>query len=184
MPFLRSRVAALVVGWAVVLGAVGAPDATAATKYSACGLLVAAEMQAVLRNAVSQTEEDDLDGPFRGEVLSECSWSTGNESATVTVNVTRGPRTAQERADYLKWMRSGVEKMARDGWSLQERVIGGVACLTLRAPAGRADAPNFSACHGEKGGLVYSISIRGVGLQITMEQVKSLADKVAARIRA
>jgi hypothetical protein len=66
---------------------------------------------------------------------------------------------------------------------LQERAVGGVACLALRAPAGRADASNFVACSAEKSGLAYSISIRGVGLQTSMEQVKSLMDKVAARIR-
>lgn len=188
MSSLFLRCVAFVIGWAVASGTVGAAEVAAATKYKVCTLLTAAEVEAVLKRKISRTDERDVlinEGLYKGEVMSNCSWAAGSGVATVqaTLLVTRAPRTPQERAEYLKILNSATEELKQQGWTTQGKEFGGVACDLWRAPAGSSNLPDIVACAAEKGGLAFSISVLGGGLQITMEQVKSLVDKVASRIR-
>lgn len=189
MPSRFLRCAAFVIAWAVASSTMGAAEVAAATKYKVCTLLTAAEVEAVLKRKLSRTDEGDVlisEGLYKGEVMSNCSWTAGAGTATAvtaSLAVTRAPRTPQERAEHLKIMNSATEGLKQQGWSTQAKEFGGVDCDLWRPPAGTSDLPTIVGCAAEKGGLAFSISIMGGGLQITMEQVKSLVEKAASRIR-
>lgn len=174
----------LVLGLAVAVDLLGAAGVAAASKYKACSLLTTAEVEAVLKRKVSKTEEGDAtisEGSYKGEVVSSCQWIADQTFAWLSIM--RGPRTPQERAEGLAILKDTFETLKKQGWSIQEKEFGGVGCTTGRAPAGTSGNPNFAGCAAEKGGLAFSIGIMGPGVQVSMEQVKSLADKAASRIR-
>ncbi len=179
----------LVVGLAAAVGLLGAAGVAAASKYKACSLLTAAEVEAVLKKKVSKTVEgDDItikEGTYKGEVVSRCDWVAGQGAlgTYVTLSVTRGPRNPQERADGLALLKDTFAQLKKQGWSIQEKEFGGVGCATGRAPAGTSGVADFASCVAEKRGLALDITIAAVGLQVSMEQVKSLTDKAASRIR-
>jgi hypothetical protein len=178
----------VVVGLAIAVGSLSAGGVAAASKYKACSLLTAAEVEAVLKKKVSKTEEGDVttpEGSYKGEVVSGCQWIAGQGAlgTYAWLSVTRGPRNPQERAEGLAILKDTFEKLKKQGWSIQEKEFGGVGCATARAPAGTSGNADSASCAAEKRGLGFSIYIAGVGLQVSMEQVKSLTDKAVSRIR-
>ncbi len=180
---LLARVGLVIVSAAAV-SLLGAASVIAASKYKACSLLTAAEVEAVLKKRISKTDEGDIiipEGLYKGEVMSGCNWIAGETHAWLTV--IRGPRTPQERAESQAILRDTFEALKKQGWSVQEQVIGVVECVTGRPPAGTSGNPSFVGCGAEKGGLAFSISTMGTGVPISAEQVKSLSDKAASRIR-
>lgn len=184
MRILLLRCVALVVGLAGAIDVPGATGATAASKYKACALLTAAELEAVLKKKISKTDEGDVtipEGPYKGEVMSGCSWIAGETYASL--GIARAPRNPKERAEFLAMVNDSLQTLKQQGWSIQEKTIGGVECATARPPKGTSGNPSFAGCSAEKGRLGFSISIMGAGVQVSLEEVKSLADKAAGRIR-
>ncbi len=178
----------VVAGLVVAVGLLDVGGVAAASKYKACSLLTAAEVEAVLKKKVSRTDEGDItipEGAYKGEVQSSCTWTAGATSAATSavLSIIRAPRTPRERAEGLAIIKDTFEKLKKQGWSIQEKVFGGVECAALRPPAGTSGNADFASCFAEKGGLALSVGIAGVGLQVSMEQVKSLTDKAVSRIR-
>lgn len=141
-------------------------------------------MEAVLKKKVSNTEEGDItipEGAYKGEVQSGCSWNTavGPSVIQAWLTVIRAPRTPKERAEGLAIIKDTFEQLKKQGWSIQEKEFGGVGCATARAPAGTSGVADFASCAAEKRGLALSITIAGAGLQVSMEQVKSLTARGA-----
>ncbi len=156
----------------------------AASKYKACSLLTAPEIEAAVQAKVTGTTENDLiilEGSFKGETMSQCTWAAGTGAAFVMVNILRGPRTPQERAEGLALFRSTEEKLKKQGWTAQEVSIAGVTCSTLKPPATVANAYAAAACGLESKGLAFAVSIASPS-NPTAEQAKALADKVATRL--
>ena len=155
----------------------------AASKYKACSLLTAAELEAVVRTKVTTPDDLDFtvpDGPYKGETVSVCSWLLG--STYVTLSVMRGPRTPAQRAAGLAMLRDADEALKKQGWRIENVTIGGVECATYRPPAG-LNAPSGAGCGMEVKGFTLSLAIIGASVTVTPQQVKVLADRAAARLR-
>lgn len=188
MRFLLLVRVCVVVGLAAAVGLLDVGGVAAASKYKACSLLTTAELEAVLKKKFSKVGEGDLtisEGSYKGEVVSTCNWAAGEGAAGiyVSLSVTRGPRTPQERAEGLAILKDTFEKLKKQGWSIQKKDFGAVGCATARAPAGTSNNADWASCTTEKRGLGFSIYIAGAGLQVSMEQVKSLTEKAVSRIR-
>ena len=62
----------------------GVPAAHAASKYNACGLLTAAELQGAAHATVDKSQDSDIvvqGGPYKGEMMSSCTWAMGASCA-------------------------------------------------------------------------------------------------------
>jgi len=155
--------------------------AQAASKYKACSLLTAAELEAVVRAKVTSSDDTDVpvtEGPYKGETVSVCTWIIG--SAYAQLIIIRGPRTPEQRAAGMAMLREADETLKKQGWTIEDVNVGGTACAAYRPPA-NVSAPTGAGCAMESKGFAFSLTI--VGSSVTPRQVKPLADKAAARLR-
>lgn len=151
----------------------------AATKYKPCSLLTAVELETALHGKVDRSAERDTtmpDGPFKGDIMSTCDWVVG--SNTVTLNVIRGPKSPQEQAAFLARLRATEETLKKRGWTIEAANIPGADCTSFKPPASEHAAPG-SQCFMVSKGLAFGLGING---SVTVQQVKALADTVAARL--
>lgn len=152
----------------------------AATKYKPCSLLTAAELEAVLGAKVGVTAEKDTtipEGTFKGDTMSTCNWAVG--STYVTLNVIRGPRTPQEQAAGLAGLRATEDKLKKQGWTVEPANIPGAECVSIKPPASESSALPGASCVMVSKGLAFWLGVNG---SVTVQQVKGLADMVAARL--
>ena len=154
--------------------------AEAATKYKPCSLLTGADLEAALSVKVDRSNETDTtipDGPFKGETMSTCNWIVGSNS--VTLNVIRGPKNPQEQAAGLAGLRATEAQLKRKGWTVEPANIPGADCVSIKPPATESTALPGSSCAMVSKGLAFWLGVNG---SVTAQQVKALADKVAARL--
>ena len=154
----------------------------AATKYGPCSLLTAAELEAALSGKVDRSNERDTtipEGPFKGEIMSTCDWAVG--SSYVTLNVIRGPKNQQEQAAGLASFRATEERLKAKGWTVEPGNIPGADCVSIKPPASESKAVPGSSCVMVSKGLAFWLGVNGKG-SVTVQAVKALADKVAARL--
>ena len=94
----------------------GVPGAQAASKYNACGLLTAAELQAAVHAGVDKSDDKDVivqGGPYKGETMSSCTWALG--ASYVSLNVIRAPQTAEQKAAGLSGSPAGRGRAGPEG---------------------------------------------------------------------
>ncbi len=154
----------------------------AATKYKPCSLLTAAELETALHGKVDRFADRDVtipEGPFKGEVMSTCDWWSG--SAGLTLNVIRGPKNAEEQAAGLANLRAKQEEGRKKGWTIEPGNIPGAECFSMKPPASEPTALPSSWCFMVSKGLAFSLGVLSKESS-SVEQVKTLADKVAARL--
>jgi len=176
----RIRVAALLT---VGLWWAGMPGAgEAASKYNACGLLTAAELKAAVNASVDKMDERDVvipNGPYQGETMSTCTWLLGTTSATL--NVIRGPRTAEQKARGLAGFRRLEAALVQKGWTVEPGKVPGADCNTYKPPASESGARPFASCVMQSKELAFWLGVGG-GVSLTPQQVKALGDKIAGRL--
>lgn len=176
----RSQIVALV---ALILFAASLSiPVDAATKYNPCSLLTAAELETALHGKVDRSAERDntiADGPFKGDIMSTCNWVVG--SNFVTLNVIRGPKNAQEQAAGVASLRATEAKLKQQGWTVEPGNISGADCVSLKPPASDPTALPSSSCAMVSKALAFWLGVNGKESP-TVQQVKALADKVAARL--
>jgi hypothetical protein len=156
--------------------------ADAATKYKPCSLLTAAELEAALRGKVDRFADRDVTipaGPFKGDIMSTCDWVVG--SSYVTLNVIRGPRSPEEQAAGLAGFRAKEEGLKGKGWTVEPANIPGADCVSVKPPASESTALPGSSCAMVSKGLAFWLGVNSKG-SVTAQEVKALADKVAARL--
>lgn len=167
----------------LILVALAAPPATATTKYAACSKLTAAEIEALLKAKVARTVDQDIvidKGPYKGEIQSNCAWVFAAGGA-VSVAIVRAPRTPQERDESLTRLRGALDTLKQKGWTIQSTKVGSASCMHAVPPAGEEKARPVSGCLMESRGLALSVFYAGPA-SVTVEQVASLAGKVASRL--
>jgi hypothetical protein len=159
----------------------GVPGAQAASKYNACGLLTAAELQAAVHAGVDKSDDKDVilqAGPYKGETMSSCTWAMG--ASYVSLNVIRAPQTAEQKAAGLSGLRRVEAGLVQKGWTVQPGGIPGADCNSYKPPAGSTAQP-FASCIMQSKGLAFWIGAGGATI-LTPPQVKSLGDKIAGRL--
>jgi hypothetical protein len=173
----------IVVLFTMVLIATVMPlPADAASKYQPCSLLTAAELETALRGKVGRFADRDMtipEGPFKGEIMSTCDWEVG--SSYVTLNVIRGPRNPQEQAAGLASLRAKEEGLKKKGWTVDPGNIPGAECASAKPPASEPTALPGASCVMVSKGLTFLLGVNSKE-SVTVQQVKALADKVAARL--
>ena len=156
--------------------------ADAASKYNACGLLTAAELKAAVNASLDKADDRDIvipSGPYKGETMSSCTWAMGSTFASL--NVIRGPQTAEQRAAGLSGMRTVEAGLAKKGWSVEPAKIPGADCNAYKPPASEESARPFASCIMRSKGLAFWLGVGGA-TSLTPQQVKGLADRIAARL--
>jgi hypothetical protein len=156
--------------------------ADAASKYNACGLLTAAELKAAVNANVDKTDDRDIvipSGPYKGETMSSCTWAMGPTFASL--NVIRGPQTAEQRAAGLSGMRTVEAGLTKKGWSVEPAKIPGADCNAYKPPAGENGVRPFASCIMQSKGLAFWLGVGGA-TSLTPQQVKALADRIVARM--
>jgi hypothetical protein len=173
-------------GWVIVviaglLCALPSPG-VAESKYNACGLLTAAELKAALSASVDRSSDRDVvipSGPYKGETMSTCSWALG--AVFVGLNVIRVPQTAEQRAAGLSGLRTIDAGLAKKGWTVEPAKLPGAECNAYKPPATEEGARPFASCVMQSKGLGFWLGVGGA-TSLSPQQVKALADKVAARL--
>jgi hypothetical protein len=152
------------------------------SKYNACGLLTAAELKAAVNANVDKADDRDVvipSGPYRGETMSTCSWAMGATFANL--NVIRGPQTTEQKSAGLSELRTIEAGLMKQGWTVQAANIPGADCNAYKPPAGENGMRPFASCIMQSKGLGFWLGVGGA-TTLTPQQVKDLADKVAARL--
>jgi hypothetical protein len=158
---------------AAALLAHGLPhSAAAASKYNACGLLTAAELKAAVNASLDKADDRDI-------VIPSCTWAMGSTFASL--NVIRGPQTAEQRAAGLSGMRTVEAGLTKKGWSVEPAKIPGADCNAYKPPASEESARPFASCIMRSKGLAFWLGVGGA-TSLTPQQVKGLADRIAARL--
>ncbi len=168
---------------AVLVAMALSPRADAATKYKPCSLLTAADLETALRGKVGRFADRDItipEGPSKGEVMSTCDWEVGG--FYVSLNIIRGPRNPQEQAAGLAMFRALEEGLKKKGWTVERGNIPGAECFSGKPPASEPTALPGAWCAMVSKGLAFSLGINGKA-PLTVQEVKALADKVAARLQ-
>jgi len=156
--------------------------ADAATKYQPCSLLTAADLEAALRAKVDRFADRDMTipaGPYKGDIMSTCDWVVG--STYVTLNVIRGPKNPQEQAAGLAGFRAKEEGLKGKGWAVEPGNIPGADCVSVKPPASEPTALPGASCVMVSKGLAFWLGVNGKS-SVTVQEVKALADRVAARL--
>lgn len=153
----------------------------AASKYKACSLLTAAELEAALGAKVVRTVEGDSvidQGPYKGETKSTCDRLLGG-STTVLLGINREILTREQRAAVLTSLRQTMKNI---GLVVEWADIAGAACYTSRPSASESSAPSLVVgCLMESKGFAIEVLVT-TRAKVTPQQVKALADKVASRL--
>lgn len=179
----------------LVLSAAAVPrrtDAAAATKYRPCALLTAAEVEATLGRKVDLSEENDQTisaGTWKGETMSTCNWLS-KPSVQTSLHVIRGPRSPEERAAGLAPILEALEKLRRQGWTVDQVDIGGTRCLVGGSTASAQLQGSYLGCGTESKGLALWLQFASgaapgaspAPLGVTPPQAKVLVEKAAGRL--
>ncbi len=170
----------------VVLSAGGmAPWAEAQSKYKPCSLLAASDLETLLRNKVDRFNEADQtvnDGPWKGEIMSTCTWFVGRTEAQLSV--IRAPRSLEERAIGMARLREAEENLKRQGWTTETVTVAGAECKIATPPTSSNVPGRLSACLAEGKGLALLLIVGkpAAPVDVTAQQVKALADKAVSRL--
>lgn len=180
---MRILVMALVL---VTLSAGGmATWAEAQSKYKACSLLTAPELEMLMRHKVDRFNEADQtvnDGPWKGETMSTCTWFLGRTEAQLSV--IRAPRSPEERVIGMARLREAEESLKRQGWTTETVTVAGAECKIATPPASSNVPGRLSACLAEAKGLALLLIVGkpAAPVDVTAQQVKALADKAVSRL--
>ena len=155
------------------------------SKYKACSLLTASELETLIRNKVDRFSEADQtvnDGPWKGETMSTCTWFLGRTEAQLSV--IRAPRSPEERAVGMARLREAEENLKKQGWTTETVTVGGSECKIATPPASSNVPGRLSACVAEGKGLALLLVVGkpAAPVDVTPHQVKALADKAVARL--
>ncbi len=169
---------------ALVAGAIPTP-VDASSKYNACALVTASELEALVRQKVDRFSDSDhtiADGLWKGETMSTCTWFLGRTEAQLSV--VRAPRTPDERAAGMARLREAEESLKRQGWTTETVTIAGAECRVATPPAFWNLSGRLSACVAERNGLALLLILGrpGAPVDVTAQQVRALADRAAARL--
>ncbi len=155
--------------------------------YKPCSLLTAAEIETALGAKVGTPSETDTPykkGPAQDHdgVLSACSWS--GEGRTIFLGVSTAAVTSEGKERGKKAKRDSEENLRKQGMTVERKAFGPVECSILTPGKGQK-APRGTTCEGEKGPLVYflSVSTKVELPPVPMERLKGLAEKAASRLR-
>ena len=176
------RVRAMTILATAFLACVLSHGAEAASKYNACGLLSAADLKAVASLNVDKTQESDIvipSGPYKDETMSSCTWVMGATYATV--NVIRGPKTPEQRAGGLSGFRRLEAGLVQKGWTVEPGKIPGADCSAYKPPVSETNARPLVSCVMQSKGFGFWLGVGGA-TSLTPQQVKALADRIAARL--
>jgi hypothetical protein len=157
-----------------------ASAAAADTKYKACSRLTDVELSAALNAPVSKTRDYDIDipsGPYKGAIVSSCTWVVGR--SFVNLNIMPAARTPDQRAEGLKGIRRQDDVLRQQGYTVVPANIAGAECNTFTPPATSRNPTPSASCAMVSKGMQFWLGVKG---PLTVQQVKALADRVAARL--
>jgi hypothetical protein len=168
-----SRCCPLVVGIVVLFPGCAA---AASKPPAACPLLQSSEIDAAVGAKPGEPNETDMvipKGPAQGETMTGCM---------VTVSVIRAPAGTQRDAGLAK-LREATAALEAQGWTREEKVIGGTKCGTLVPPKQQSESmPVVVGCMGEAKGLALSVSSMIARTRVPPEKVKALFDAAVSRL--
>lgn len=180
----RIHVARLgVVVWLVAVA--GVPVATAAD-IKACSMLTTADLEAALRQKVTQTGMDASgtlgDGPMKGATKYGCSWWVGgaplgdNSTYVILTVVSRPPRTPEE-VGAVSYTRGGEDEWKKGGGTVEVAKVTGGDCRAYKGKKGSVP----TVCYVEAKGLGLVLDVTAPG-GVPIAQVKPLVDKAVSRL--
>jgi hypothetical protein len=153
--------------------------AEAVSQYNACGLLTAADVQAV-GNMTVRTQESAIvipSGPYKDQT--SCTWVMGFTYATV--NVIPGPKTPEQRAAGLSSLRRIENGPVQKGWAVKSASILGADCSAYKPSTSEGNMRPFASCVMQSEGLSFWLGVGGT-TSLTPQQVKALADRITAHL--
>jgi hypothetical protein len=154
--------------------------------YKPCSLLKLEEVETTLGTKVLKSHEADT--PYQKDathdqagVYSTCSWTLDGRSMLLAIST--AALTEQSRQRGLKAKSDSEDALKKQGIRVEKKKLGAIDCTMISPPQGKT-IPRGTTCSGEKGKLVYylSISSKKELPPVPMERLKSLAEKAASRM--
>ena len=97
----------------------------------------------------------------------------------VNLNIMPAAQTPKQRAEGLKSLRRQDEVLRQRGWTVEPAHFPGAECNTFKPPAGHSNPTPSASCAMVAKGMQFWLGVKG---SLTVQQVKALADKVAAHL--
>ena len=158
-------------------GTLFAAPAAADTKYKACSRLTPADLGTVLTPPVSKVQDGDTvvdSGAYKGATVSSCTWRSGLK--VVALRIWPAPTTPEQRNVGMKALQQD-ETLRQAGYTVVPANLPGAECYTLKPPAYLSASSSTAACTVVTKGIAFWL--KG---PVSVQQVKTLSDKVAARL--
>jgi hypothetical protein len=162
---------------AALVGTLFVAAAAADTKYKACSRLTSAELGTALKPPISKMQDTDTvvdSGPYKGATVSSCSWRSGLK--LVALRIWPAPTTPEQRNVGMKALQQD-DTLRQAGYTIVPANLPGAECYTLKPPAYLSTTTTTAACTVVTKGIAFWL--KG---PVSVQQVKILSDKVAARL--
>jgi hypothetical protein len=151
---------------------------------AACPLLQRSEIDAAVGAKAGEGNETDIlvpKGPAQGQTMTGCMWGI-EARGMVSLSVIRAASGAEREAGLAK-LREATEALKAQGWTREEKVVGGTHCGTLTPPPALAKQMGVAVgCMGEAKGMAISVSSMIVESAVPPEKIKALFDAAVARL--
>lgn len=150
-------------------------------QLNACSLLTAGEIEAVTGgNAEPHETNMPVKSGSEMATMVGCMWQVG-KVGMISVSTIQGAQGVQRDAAMAQ-VEQVFNELKSKGWNQERKDYAGIQCMTFTPPPKEKDAPISTSCMGEARGRAISVGWLGISSKVSIENVKSLYDKAAARL--
>jgi len=171
----------LLVGSLIVALASPASATRPPAQSMACSLLTAGDIQAATGvKPEGEAHPAQLAAPGSKEPMQMCTWVDRAHQGQVVVSTAHLP-PGGSATDFVK-NNPGIDALRAQHWKEESKDFGRAWCTVMTPPAGTKDGVMMSFCAAGPKGWVLSVVYMSPSQKLSIEQIKALLDKAAARL--
>ena len=171
----------LLAGSLILALASPAPTAPSAPRSAACSLLTASDIQAATGAAPDgDPHPAEMSLPSNKEPMRMCTWVVRAHKGQVVVSSTRLAPGENVMA-YAK-NNAGIDALRARKWKEESKDFGNAWCAVMTPPPGTKEPLMMASCTAGPKGRALSVVFTSPTRKLTIDQIKSLMDKAAARL--
>jgi hypothetical protein len=170
----------LLVGGLIAALASPAPPTQPPAQSMACSLLTAGDIQAATGvKPDGEAHPAQFSPPGSKEPMQMCTWVDRAHRGQVVISTAHLPPGGSAK-DYVK--NPGTDALREQHWKEESKDFGNAWCSVMTPPAGRKDGIMMSFCVAGPKGWLLSVVYTSPTQKLSIEQIKALLDKAAARL--
>jgi hypothetical protein len=118
--------------------------------------------------------------PDNGGTMQMCTWALRAQQAQVMISTARMPPGTDVKS--LAKNNPGMDALRAQKWTEESKDYGNSWCTVMSPPASARDPMYMSACAAGPRGTVLSVTWMSPKKKLSLDQIKALLDKAAARL--